>query len=175
MFRSWQPNQAPLATAGAQATTTCGIYILMPASQTESHFHIAHVASPVPTGLIRLLTPSRWETQELSWIRRLSSARSLLPGAQTQQSCCEPRVRDSSQLCDCVPAGFRMIITSGEDLFIFSSFGKASSLPMISLLVCFPHCLDKDPSFQDVECAFHGLCKTLAESEAPRFADLQYL
>lgn len=68
-----------------------------------------------------------------------------------------------------------MIITSGEDLFISSSFGKMSSLPMVSLLVCFPHCPDKDPSSWDVECVFHGLCKMLAESEDPRFADLQYL
>lgn len=68
-----------------------------------------------------------------SWIRRL---RSLLLGAQTQPSCCEPRVRDLSQLGDCVPAGFRLFL-SGADLLISSSFGKASSPPRIPLLVCF--------------------------------------
>lgn len=60
-----------------------------------------------------------------------------------------------------------MVITLGEDLFISSSFGKASCPPMISLLVCFLHCLDKDPSFRDVDRAFHGLCKMLSESKAP--------
>ena len=127
------------------------------------------MASPVPIGLIRLLTPSQWEAQELSWMQWLSSVKSLLPGAQAHQSRCEPGFRDLAQLCGCAPAGFRMIITSAEDLFISSSFSKASSPLMISLLVCFPHCLDKDPSSRDVEHAFHRLCQLLAEREALRF------
>jgi len=172
-FRVRQPHQTPLATAEAQATTTCDIYNFTPAFRTESHFRIAYMASPIPTGIIRLLPNGK--PMNSAGLRWLSSVRSLLPGVQPQQSCCQTGVRDSAQLCDCFPAGFRMIITSGEDLFISSSFCKTSSPPMVSLLVCFPHCLDKDSSSWDVECACHGVCEMLAESDAHRFAYLQYL
>lgn len=51
-------------------------------------------------------------------MQRLSSVRSLLPGAEMQESCREPGARGSAQLGECAPAALGIIVTSGDLVYL---------------------------------------------------------